>query len=53
MKIAPKEGQTVGEVFKHLSEKFEEPVTKIVLHSDEGLITYNSHAELPIGVLKA
>ena len=53
MNIAPKEGQTVGYVFKHLSDKFQEPLSKLVLHSDEGLITNNSHSDLPIVVLKA
>ena len=53
LKIAPKEGQTVGDVFRYLAGKFQEAITKIVLHSEDGLITYQSHAELPITVLRS
>lgn len=43
----------MGDVFRSLAEKFKEAITKIVLHSDEGLITYQSHADLPIDVLRS
>lgn len=43
----------MGDVFRSLADKFKEAITKIVLCSDEGFITYQSHAELPITVLRS
>lgn len=53
VKVTPKEGQTISEVFSLLSSSFQEDVQNLVIHTDQDIaLTEKAHSHLPINALR-